>query len=277
MKRTITLCLSLLLCITAFAQKWVGNTNASNMVPMEDSEFAIAPKAIAPGINGQITKVKFYRTTYDTYATNSYTIIIYENPDLQWADQQLGLFEITSCGTPVYTQEVTSDANGWVQVNLDTAYTITDAPFWVSVKMNGKGIIVVGDVDNAVEGEFFYSGRNNFIWNWSYPVFYDGSYNDYVLYSCALAVYTNGTLNIPEEELNQDVALYPNPNNGRFTVTLPQGTTRLEVYDAYGKLMCAEPVSDTMAQVDLSKAPNGFYFVRLQTEKGVIIRKVVKQ
>lgn len=46
MKKIALFFLLLAFCSYTFAQQWIGNTDASNMVMLENSEFAIAPKHI---------------------------------------------------------------------------------------------------------------------------------------------------------------------------------------------------------------------------------------
>ncbi|MFT3886196.1 MAG: T9SS type A sorting domain-containing protein [Flavobacteriales bacterium] len=67
------------------------------------------------------------------------------------------------------------------------------------------------------------------------------------------------------------VSLYPNPNDGRFTLELPQemtGTTQLQVLDLTGRLVVQQRVSGTgHVAVELNDLPNGLYTVVLRNNE----------
>jgi hypothetical protein len=139
---------------------WVGNTGASTLdIIASGEEYAIAPKQaqnIAAG--STITKVKFYSdaTNYVTYgATNtSFTIKIYENINLAGTLAGYGLYDLTSVGTAVYTQNVTA-TDGWNEVTLTTPYTVTNNEFWVAIHANGTSCIFFGGADDESEGIYY--------------------------------------------------------------------------------------------------------------------------
>ncbi|MFT3886199.1 MAG: T9SS type A sorting domain-containing protein [Flavobacteriales bacterium] len=67
------------------------------------------------------------------------------------------------------------------------------------------------------------------------------------------------------------VSLYPNPNDGRFTLELPQemtGSTQLQVLDLTGRSVIQQRVSGTgRVSVELSELPNGLYTVVLRNNE----------
>lgn len=80
------------------------------------------------------------------------------------------------------------------------------------------------------------------------------------------------------------LAIYPNPTNGLFNISLSQGNdpvTHLFVKDIVGRAIIAKVVGTLAGQqellVDLSGQPNGIYMVEAKTANGSMIRKVVKQ
>ena len=168
---------------------WTGNVAVSSFVRLEDAEFAIAPRAFDQNLQGLMTKVKFYRNPYEEYNTTSYTLKIYERPNLVLVNESLGLYDLNSCGELVYEQSFTSTTTGWDEVELVEPYLITDDDFWVSIKMNGLGTVVIGNENNASEGDYFYTKMYEYVNYWSYSYFFNSAY-DYILYDCGLAVYT---------------------------------------------------------------------------------------
>jgi hypothetical protein len=76
---------------------------------------------------------------------------------------------------------------------------------------------------------------------------------------------------------------YPNPNNGLFTVMIPElsGDGVLEVTDAIGQLVYSENLSASgnalMKQIDLGTHAGGIYFVRLTANGTSSVQKVMIQ
>lgn len=81
-----------------------------------------------------------------------------------------------------------------------------------------------------------------------------------------------------EEVQTPQVALYPNPTDGHFTVECGNDyITSVAIYDVCGKLLQEEMVNATAAHMDLQTAPKGVYFIRVQTDNGTITKKMVKE
>ena len=72
--------------------------------------------------------------------------------------------------------------------------------------------------------------------------------------------------------------LYPNPNTGQFTVASEQWPVdRVQIYDVYGKLLKTVEVNSNTAVIDAHELAAGLYFVRISTEKGVVMKSFVKK
>jgi hypothetical protein len=80
---------------------------------------------------------------------------------------------------------------------------------------------------------------------------------------------------IEEVKLLSNISLFPNPNNGSFTVDMSQVTATdasIMVVDLMGKVVANTNTFSTTANpiqtIDLNTAANGIYFVRI-TANGV--------
>lgn len=76
---------------------------------------------------------------------------------------------------------------------------------------------------------------------------------------------------------NGDVKLYPNPNNGTFTIdsrNLKKAST-LSVYNAMGQAIYSSQLSanSSASAVDMSNAPAGVYFYRVVTQNGDLVNQ----
>jgi hypothetical protein len=95
----------------------------------------------------------------------------------------------------------------------------------------------------------------------------------------------NNFFGTPEEKLSESsVVLYPNPTAGRVACHFKNSDGRqmleIEVFDyagrSFGTLFNVMMVDGTVA-FDISHLPDGAYFLRLQSEKDVVVKKLVKQ
>jgi hypothetical protein len=77
----------------------------------------------------------------------------------------------------------------------------------------------------------------------------------------------------------ENIKLVPNPTTGELQVTsyeLP--VTSVEIYDVYGKSHVSNLISqDSNPKINISHLPAGVYFVKITTQAGEVVKKVVKQ
>jgi hypothetical protein len=81
--------------------------------------------------------------------------------------------------------------------------------------------------------------------------------------------------------LNSKVLLFPNPNNGTFTIYVQtlneQEQLQLSVMDVYGKQLLAQQINNSVNhQIDLSAYSKGIYYVSVTGTNGFReVKKVV--
>ncbi|MFT4525233.1 MAG: hypothetical protein ACI85F_001386 [Bacteroidia bacterium] len=73
--------------------------------------------------------------------------------------------------------------------------------------------------------------------------------------------------------LSEETNISPNPSSGIYQV---QGTGTLSVHNALGDLILRKNISGN-STIDLSTQANGIYTLQLQTEKGTLTRKLIKE
>ena len=81
------------------------------------------------------------------------------------------------------------------------------------------------------------------------------------------------------EEFNADksVVVYPNPTKGKVTITSDNTIKLIELFDVQGRVLQTVIHNDNTAQFDISGKSNGLYFVRITTEAGIRIEKLIKE
>jgi len=84
----------------------------------------------------------------------------------------------------------------------------------------------------------------------------------------------------PAQELSE-VEVFPNPTTGELTIKWTSGrVNEVEIYDIYGRKQKAESrkqKAEGEVVLDVSYLAAGIYLVKITTEKGIVVKKVVKQ
>ena len=83
---------------------------------------------------------------------------------------------------------------------------------------------------------------------------------------------------ITEYDYANMFALYPNPTTGKLTIENGQLTIKnVEVFDMLGKKQLSIINCQLSINMDVSPLPAGVYFVRLDTETGLLTKKLIKK
>jgi hypothetical protein len=74
------------------------------------------------------------------------------------------------------------------------------------------------------------------------------------------------------------VSIYPNPNNGVFTVELINGLSKtIQVTDIAGRIILETSTTNDSVAINLAKFANGIYYVKVASNNASNVLKVVKQ
>ena len=100
---------------------------------------------------------------------------------------------------------------------------------------------------------------------------------DYMFPTTFLEYEINCGESISETEKTASLSLYPNPVNDKLYIETLTQTLTIEIYDVYGRL---QDYKTTRLQgdlsVDVSSLNSGVYFVKVVTEKGNIVKRLIK-
>ena len=98
------------------------------------------------------------------------------------------------------------------------------------------------------------------------------------------AIVTNTTYNINDESnaiedqnAMLNVLIYPNPTNGQVTVQAPLNIESIQVMNINGQTVDQYNPLNTNATFDISNYTAGVYIIKVHTQQGVSINKLIKQ
>lgn len=87
-------------------------------------------------------------------------------------------------------------------------------------------------------------------------------------------------LGAPSNELNENIALSPNPVQDRLNITTVNGieVDDVSVYDINGKLiMQVSNSGESQIFLDTANLPTGVYFAQISTAQGILTKRFIKQ
>ena len=97
-------------------------------------------------------------------------------------------------------------------------------------------------------------------------------YQDYSM-ACEQCV-TVGPVDV-EEQNADNMNIYPNPTNGLVNVEFA-GMERLTILNTLGQIIYDQNVSSDKETIDMTEYESGVYMLRMTTEEGVVVKRILK-
>lgn len=148
----------------------------------------------------------------------------------------------------------------------------------------GHGEVEMNDGSGVIRLDDFLYQYDPFVLNTHYDVtgilYY--SYSNWKLLPRSAADISE-VVGIAELDLSDQMVIYPNPNNGRFTIQIPaemKANVEISIVSMTGKLIHKEllnNVSYNVLPLDLSNEANGLYFIKISDGTNTAIAKFMKQ
>ena len=117
---------------------------------------------------------------------------------------------------------------------------------------------------------------------------YNTTSNDDVFFVEVVALYENDKTSVGlakkyaygdniDEQHEIQCKVYPNPVNDRLYIVTEDEVENVVVYDIYGRLQVTEtPRHQGNLTIDVENLKSGIYFVKINTEKGNIVKRIIK-
>ena len=74
-----------------------------------------------------------------------------------------------------------------------------------------------------------------------------------------------------------DYKIFPNPVSGNYLNVKANQVLKVGVYDVLGKLIMSSKVDSNNSKIDVSQLKKGLYLIKLESDKGTITKKLIKQ
>jgi hypothetical protein len=86
-------------------------------------------------------------------------------------------------------------------------------------------------------------------------------------------------VNIDEQYITNNLILYPNPASNYISINKQPGMeiNAIEIINIQGKVVFHQEVTDNNLSYDVSGFPKGLYFIQLNTNKGIEVKKLIVQ
>ncbi len=128
---------------------------------------------------------------------------------------------------------------------------------------HGNVLLKIKSLNNLEEGDTV-AKQANIFFDYNFPI------------ETNMANTTFQALNTPGFEIDESISVYPNPTNSIVTITSSNSIQSVQLYDVQGRLLQTQIINNPSTTVDLSQQSNGIYFVKVVSDQGIKVEKVVK-
>jgi hypothetical protein len=204
------------------------------------------------------------------------------------------IFDIISGQCSPFICRFNSDGNIYSDFGSDSYYDIqvSNIPISAPLKiLQNGGRFLIGlykrlesvNPNGTLDTNFNHTGMftcDNFIFN---DMKLQGT-NKLILGGSSNGNFSLVRLNIPyevsvKETPNTEINIFPNPTTGELRVVSSEyRVVSIEVFDVYGRVITSHySLLTTHYSIDISHLQAGIYFVKINTEAGEVVKKIVKQ
>jgi len=85
------------------------------------------------------------------------------------------------------------------------------------------------------------------------------------------------TLSATVQEIDASISIYPNPTKGIININCNTTIKSVQLYDVQGRLLETDLVNETTKMMDVSNKAKGVYFLKILSDKGSKVEKIVRE
>lgn len=232
----------------SYNQTVIGSFDPNDIICLEGSN--VSPAEIGNYLHYM---VNFENT--GTAAAENIVVKLEINPD----EFDINSLQVMNASHPAFA-EVRGNVVEFKFANINLQPTAGDPP------VNGHGNILFKMKSNNTlhDGDLVKNKAN---------IFFD--YNFPIVTNDAETVFES--LNTDEFANDRSVVVYPNPVQNKLQINCANTIRTVELYDMQGRILQAFKADKMQAQLDISNQSKGIYFVKIITEKGKKVKKIIKE
>lgn len=83
-------------------------------------------------------------------------------------------------------------------------------------------------------------------------------------------------LSNPDVAIDNSISIYPNPAKNNVNIHCNNTIKTIELYDVQGRVLQSQVIDSQSSTMDISSKSKGVYFIKVVTEKGIKVEKLVK-
>ncbi|MEO5775507.1 MAG: T9SS type A sorting domain-containing protein [Flavobacterium sp.] len=84
-------------------------------------------------------------------------------------------------------------------------------------------------------------------------------------------------LNNPDFEVDASISVYPNPTKGNLNIKCDNTIKSVQLFDIQGRILQTNLVNENQTNIDISSHSKGVYFIKVLSDKGISVQKIVKE
>ena len=206
----------------------------------------------------EIGKYLHYGITFENTG-NYYAENVVVKDVIDTAKYDINSIQLLDNSHPVYTR-ITGNVVEFIFKNINLAAADGNPP----VGGHGDVLFKIKSLSNLVNGDVVTK---------SAKIYFD--YNAPIETNAAQTTYQNLSNSI--HQLDSSISVYPNPTNSFVTINCNNTIKSIELYDVQGRILETSIENSTTSKLDISEKQNGIYFVKINTENGSKVEKIVKE
>lgn len=246
---------------------------------------------------GALSSVYFLNSERGYAVSGAQASEIYFTSDggANWTTQQTGISTEGLLNSVYFTTVDTGFAVGAIMYfsvilnttdgGLNWTYQYEGNQNWEVNFSNMNTGYVAGD-----NGDIYMSSDGGSSWTWTgystnddlHSVYFPVADTGYIVGTNGIILKTTngGTVGTVEKEINPDLLnCYPNPIQDNFLIEYSEDyeNTRLTIYNACGQEIINTVITEQKTQIDFSKQLTGIYFVKVENQDHVEVKKIIKE
>ena len=84
-------------------------------------------------------------------------------------------------------------------------------------------------------------------------------------------------LSNPDYQTDASISVYPNPSNGNVNINCNNNIKSIQLFDVQGRLLETDLINQTNTVIDISGKSKGVYFLKITSDKGIGVEKIVRE